>query len=257
MIFDCHTHTKFSADSKMTAADAIAKAESLNLGVVFTEHFDYDLPGEIDFTFDPEKYMDEYKNFRSEKIFLGAEIGLRKSARAANENFIGRVDFDMIIGSIHVVDYFDIYLPDFYVGKDKATAYRKYFAAMAEETAVEDFDVLGHIDYICRAAPYDDPEIDYKTFKPEIDKVLKIIVERKKILELNTRRLDKVRALKELVPIYRSYKNFGGRFITIGSDAHRVEAVGANFDAAINFAKELDLIPVTFRERKMITSQNF
>ena len=53
MIFDSHMHTKFSADSEMLAAEAIAKAASLNLGVVFTEHFDYGL--EIDgkdFTFD-------------------------------------------------------------------------------------------------------------------------------------------------------------------------------------------------------------
>ena len=41
MIFDSHMHTKFSADSQMTATEAINKATSLNLGVVFTEHFDY------------------------------------------------------------------------------------------------------------------------------------------------------------------------------------------------------------------------
>ena len=67
MIFDSHMHTKFSADSKMTADEAIAKAQSLNLGVVFTEHFDYglELDGK-DFAFDAADYMSEYKNFRGE-----------------------------------------------------------------------------------------------------------------------------------------------------------------------------------------------
>ena len=249
MIFDCHTHTKFSADSEMLAEDAINRAKNLNLGIIFTEHFDFDVPG--DFTFNPEKYFAEYKNLRGEKIRLGVEVGLRKSAREINKNFIDSADFDLVIGSIHLVDDFDIYYPEFFVGKDKNTAYKKYFATMIEETAVEDFDVLGHIDYICRSAPYENPALDYENFKPEIDEVLKIIVEREKILELNTRRLDKKSVLEELLPIYRQYKNFGGKFITIGSDAHKVENVGKNFQAALDFAEELNLTPVTFSRRSI------
>ena len=241
MLFDCHSHTKFSADSEMLATDAIARAESLNLGIVFTEHFDYNLPGDTDFTFDAAQYFNEYKNLRSDKVKLGVEIGLRKSAREANKNFLAQANFDLVIGSIHVVDDIDIYNKIFYADKDKMTAYRKYFAAMAEEAAVEDFDVLGHIDYICRAATYENPEIDYETFKTEIDEVLKIIVERGKILELNTRRLNKNIAVDALKPVYKRYKQLGGTFVTIGSDAHVVEAVGANFDVALKFVEELNL----------------
>lgn len=248
MIFDCHSHTKFSADSKMLAADAIARAESLNLGIVFTEHFDYNLPGDIDFTFDAAAYMNEYKKFRSDRVKLGVEIGMLEPARKANKNFLAQAKFDLVIGSIHVVDGVDIYMPEFYADKDKMTAYRKYFGAMAEEVAVEDFDVLGHIDYICRAATYDNPEIEYETFKSEIDEVLKIVVERGKILELNTRRLNKKIAVEELKPVYKRYKEFGGRFITIGSDAHVVEAVGANFDVALKFAEDLNLTVANVEE---------
>ena len=251
MIFDCHTHTKFSADSEMLASDAINRAKNLNIGIIFTEHFDYDVPGEYDFTFDPKKYFDEYKNLRGEKIRLGVEVGLRKSARKINKNFIDSADFDLVIGSIHLVDDFDIYYPEFFEGKDKNTAYKKYFAAMIEEAAVEDFDVLGHIDYICRSAPYENPALDYENFKSEIDEVLKIIVEREKILELNTRRLDKKSVFEELLPIYRKYKTFGGKFITIGSDAHKVGAVGNYFKTALNFAEELSLTPVTFENRQI------
>ena len=251
MLFDSHIHTKFSADSEMSAVDAIAKAQSLNLGVVFTEHFDYglDLKGK-EFSFDPPTYMRDYKNLRGANCRLGVEVGLKESARTANENFIAQADFDFVIGSIHLVDGLDIYYPDFYVGKDKATAYRKYFRQMAREAEVADFDALGHIDYICRAAPYDDPEIDYATFKEEIDAVLKIVVGRGKVLELNTRRFDNPRAVRELVPVYSRYRALGGRFVTIGSDAHRVAAVGNHFDRALTFAHELDLTPVTFSERR-------
>ncbi len=252
MIFDSHIHTKFSADSKMLAAEVLDKAERLNLGVVFTEHFDYGL--ELDgrkFEFNPAEYMNEYKNLRGAKVRLGVEVGLRKSARSANEKFISQADFDFIIGSIHLVDDLDIYYPEFYADKDKATAYRKYFEQMAQEIAIADFDALGHIDYICRAAPYDNPEIDYAAFKAQIDEVLKIVVERGKVLELNTRRFDKSRAVEELIPVYKKYRELGGRFVTIGSDAHRVEAVGNYFERALDFVSELDLTPVTFHERKL------
>ena len=251
MIFDSHMHSKFSADSKMLATDAISKAQSLGLGIVFTEHFDYDLPGDIDFTFNAEDYWSEYKSLRSDKVRLGVEIGMEETARKPAADFIKRVPFDLVIGSIHLVDRLDIYYPEFYISKDKFTAYKKYFAAMIEEAEIGDFDVLAHIDYICRAAPYEDPEIDYATFKDQINQVLNIIVERKKVLELNTRRLNTRRGLKELVPIYAQYKKLGSKYITIGSDAHRVEAVGNYFNLAVEFAREVDLKIVTFCERRL------
>lgn len=254
MIFDSHMHTKFSADSQMTAAEALAQARSLNLGVVFTEHFDYGL--ELNgrkFDFDAAEYMNEYRNLRGENCRLGVEVGLRKFARAANEKFIAAAAFDFVIGSIHLVDDFDIYYPEFYADKNKTTAYQKYFSQMATEAAACDYDVLGHIDYICRAAPYDNPEIDYATFATKIDAVLKIVVERGKVLELNTRRFGSDRAVRELVPVYKKYRALGGRFVTIGSDAHRVDAIGNYFARALEFARELDLKPVTFCERFMVT----
>jgi len=252
MIFDSHMHTKFSADSEMRAIDAINRARSLDLGVVFTEHFDYglELNGKS-FSFDAAEYFGEYNNLRGDDVQLGAEVGLRKSARSANEKFIATADFDLIIGSIHLVDDYDIYYPEFYAGKDKATAYGKYFAQMADEAAACDYDVLGHIDYICRAAPYDNPEIDYATFKAAIDAVLKIVVERGKVLELNTRRFGSARAVNELVPVYKKYRALGGQFVTLGSDAHKVDAIGNYFARALDFVRELDLTPVTFHERRL------
>ena len=249
MLFDSHTHTKFSADSKMLATDAIARAESLNLGIVFTEHFDYDLEG--NFKFVPAEYMSEYKKFRGDKVRLGVEVGLTKNARDINKNFVASADFDEVIGSIHMLDGEDIYHKEFFIGKDKISVYTNYFNVMAQEAAVNDFDILGHIDYICRAATYDDTSIDYDRFKTEIDKVLKIVVERDKVLELNTRRLSDKKFFNELKPVYESYKNFGGKYVTIGSDAHRAEVVGNYFDDAKKFVEEIGLTVVNFRQRKI------
>ena len=58
--------------------------------------------------------------------------------------------------------------------------------------------------------------------------------------------------MKELVPVYRRYAEFGGKYITLGSDAHSAERIGMNFARARDFAEALHLQPVTFCERKMV-----
>ena len=249
MLFDSHTHTKFSADSKMLAKDAILRAENLKIGIIFTEHFDEELEG--NFKFNPAEYMNEYKKFRGDKVKLGVEVGMTKTAREINKNFVESADFDEVIGSIHMLDGEDIYHKEYFIGKDKNSVYTNYFKVMAQEAEIQDFDVLGHIDYICRAATYDDTSIDYDRFKAEIDKVLKIVVEREKVLELNTRRLHSKEVFVELKSVYESYKKLGGRYVTIGSDAHRAEVVGNYFDDAVKFIEEIGLSVVTFKQRKI------
>jgi histidinol-phosphatase (PHP family) len=55
------------------------------------------------------------------------------------------------------------------------------------------------------------------------------------------------------VPIYRRYRELGGRFVTLGSDAHAPEAVGAHLRLAYDFAESLKLTPVTFSRQQMVT----
>lgn len=256
MLFDSHSHTEFSSDSQMTAEEAIAAAEKQGIGLVFTEHYDVDIldnfnyNGTMDFRFDPHAYWEKYEALRSEKLSLGVELGLVDGNEPANLDFISQVPFDMVIGSVHNIDRYDLYYPDFYKDKDKAAAYNRYFSDMANlVTANSYIDVLGHIDYICRYAPYDNKEIQYGEFSESIDKVLKAVLENDVIMELNTRRLGDRLAMKELVPVYSRYAELGGKYITIGSDAHKAEAIGMNFEVAQDFAEALNLEIVTFRNR--------
>ncbi len=252
MQFDNHIHTEISADSEMIAEEALRQAEQRGVGLVFTEHFDFGYPyDDLDFTFSPEEYWKKYEPLRGERLRLGVEVGMTKEAREENAKFLKRAPFDLVIGSIHLVEGKDIYYPEFYEGRPKEETYRAYFAAMAEEAAAEDMDVLGHIDYIARKAPYENPELDYGSFRQEIDRVLKVVTERGIVLELNTRRLGSRQAMKELVPIYRKYHEMGGRYVTIGSDSHDSAAVAMYFKEALEFAEALELEPVTFCGRKM------
>ncbi|MFV0636420.1 histidinol-phosphatase HisJ family protein [Mitsuokella sp. WILCCON 0060] len=253
MIFDSHSHTAFSADSEMNPEEAMQKAEAEGVGLVFTEHLDLDYPGEMDFTFNPKEYWHSYEVYRGDKLRLGVEIGMNEAICRQNEAFIQRVPFDLVIGSQHIVDGQDIYYPAYYEGKTKKEAFYRYFELMAENVLRHgDFiDVLGHIDYISRYAPYDNPEVSYEEFPDDIDQVLRAAIETNTVMELNTRRLGSRRALQALKPVYTRYRELGGRYITLGSDAHVAENVAMNFKAAAELAKTAGLQIVTFCERHM------
>lgn len=258
MIFDSHSHTKFSSDSEMAAEEAIAIAEKLGIGLAFTEHYDYDYLENLnyknmDFRFDAKEYWQKYESLRSEKLSLGVEIGLVDDTSKENKEFIAQAPFDMVIGSIHNIDRWDLYYPNFYEGKDKNAAFNQYLSVMAQLIEKNPYiDVLGHIDYISRYAPFANKELNFVEFQSAIEKVLKNAIENEVVMELNTRRLGDINVLKALAPTYKLYAELGGRYITLGSDAHVKENIGMNFKAAQDFANELGLTVVTFRERKMI-----
>lgn len=252
MLFDSHSHTAFSADSEMQAEAAIEAAETKGIGLVFTEHLDFDFPGEEDFVFDPEQYWNAYESFRGETLRLGVEVGLEAAAHDRVPTFLQKAPFDLVIGSIHLLEHHDLYYKDYYAGKTKEEVFHRYFQTMAGEVrAFDAFDVLGHIDYIARYATYENPEIEYGVYHDDIDAVLRAVIETGRVLELNTRRLGERRALKELVPVYARYHELGGRYVTLGSDAHTPDAIGANFARARELAEQMGLSVVTFAGREM------
>nr|WP_314806533.1 histidinol-phosphatase HisJ family protein [uncultured Selenomonas sp.] len=255
MYFDSHIHTEFSADSEMKAQDALREAERQGLGLVFTEHLDYDyvVDGVEEFTFDPEAYWAAYEPLRAGgKLSLGVEMGMMASAREKNAAFLRRVSFDQVIGSIHFLEYKDLYYPETFEGREKREMYHEYFTVMRDEIYAHPFiNTLAHIDFIARNAPFDNPELSYGEFSEDIDAVLRALVETDTAIEINTRRLGTPRGIKELAPIYRRYRELGGSCVTIGSDAHVPEGVGQRYDRARELARAFDLTIVTFREQQM------
>ena len=255
MYFDSHVHTEFSADSEMKAADALREAAKQGLGLVFTEHLDYDYPsaGTEEFIFDPEAYWAKYEPLRADgTLLLGVEMGMMGSAREKNAAFVRRVPFDFVLASIHFLDVKDLYYLETFEGREKGEMYHEYFTVMRDEIYAHPFiNAFAHIDYIARNAPFDNPEISYGEFTDDIDAVLRVLVETDTVIEINTRRLSAPRGIKELAPVYRRYHELGGRYVTIGSDAHVPQGIGRCYDRARELARAFDLQIVTFRERKM------
>ena len=89
----------------------------------------------------------------------------------------------------------------------------------------------------------------------EWDRLFKILIEKDIPIEINTRRLDSAEAVQSLLPLYKRYKELGGVYCTLGSDAHYTEHVGRRLGVAATMAKEVELQPVYFKERKMISDR--
>ena len=251
MIFDSHIHTEISFDSEMPLEAALSAAREQNIGLVLTEHIDFDFPGG-GYVFEPADYFAKYAAYRSASLLLGVEIGMQADCCERNSRLIRENDFDCVIGSIHVLDGVDLYEPSFYEKQSKQAVYAKYFRVMAECIKQHAFvDVLGHIDYIARYAPYAEPDIYYHEFAGLIREVLQVTIAQNIVLELNTRRLDSRSAMKALLPVSKAYADCGGRYATIGSDAHKAGAVGKDFSAAKDLLAACGLKAVYFKQRKM------
>ncbi len=160
--------------------------------------------------------------------------------------------FDYVLGSMHVIDHMDIYDDILYRDKSKQEVYARYFDATMECLEVYDFiDSLGHIDYIARYARFPDREIYYDHFADRIDQILATLAAGEKCLEINTRRLGDAQVVAHLLPIYKRFYELGGRWVTVGSDAHQAGDIGKNFSTAIQIADYCNLRPVWFDKRRI------
>lgn len=252
MIFDSHMHTIFSSDSEMKLEDAINVSKKKNLGLIITEHIDLDYPLPNEFRCDVPKYLAAYNNYRNDSLLLGIEIGMAKSTLEENEDIPKKYDFDMVIGSIHSVDGLDIYSSGNSLKLDEYEFYLRYYNNMLDcVKSYNDFDTLGHIDYIYRYAPFKNAQIDIEPYKDIVYEIMKSLISKEKAMEINTRRLHEKESAEALFKVLKFYKSIGGNYVTIGSDAHYKEAIGSNFDVALDMVNTLNLQGVYFKERKL------
>ena len=258
-MFDYHMHTTVSFDAKGTPEEMVAAAVKAGLKeICFTDHIDYEIGVEKQtMVFDTEAYNAAYDHLVEPvglKIRRGMEFGLKRYNQADLRRDLQRRHFDFVLGSVHFVDEVDIYWKPFWVDKTVEQAYMRYLEETLECVRVhDDYDVLGHLTYICKSPENPDQiPIYYKDYQEIGDEIMKILVSKGKGMEINTSGVDRCGDFLPTEGFFRRFKELGGEIVTIGSDAHDPSRVGQYSDRACQMMKDIFGYVCTFEDRKPI-----
>ncbi len=264
--YDLHTHCLHSFDSTAKIDNMINAAVTAGLsGICFTDHHDIDFPKEdpheadalLDVPLHIKEINDAAHRFSdSIDVMCGIEIGMQPHVVRENSALIQENTFDLVIASCHVLDGEDPYYGRIFKGHDESEVFRSYFESILENISLfDDFDVLGHLDYIVRYSPEKDKNYSYEKYSAIIDDILKNLISKKKGIEINTSGLKS--GLKNPNPcfdIIKRYRDLGGDIITTGSDAHSPEYVGYEFNRLSDILKKAGFDHYNiFRNRKPVS----
>ncbi len=240
MLPDYHFHTNFSGDSDTPVCAQIEQAIRLGMdSICVTDHHDYDVDSTIDFTLDTKRYMEAMSALKEEyksqiRLCIGIELGLQTHLKEYFTKLLANHPFDFVIGSTHFINRKDVSHPEFFEGREEQEAYLEYFQATLDNVKnIDTYDVAGHLDYIVRYGPEKDAFYSYEAYRDIFDDILRTIIQHGKGIECNTAGLRK--GLSQTNPgarILKRYLELGGEIITIGSDAHVPEDLGADFQTA-------------------------
>lgn len=161
------------------------------------------------------------------EVRLGLECDYFPGAEPWLEKQIASAPLEYVLGSVH--SHISPYKQAFFRGDIQA--YRAlYFDHLARAAESKLFDCLAHPDLVKNQ--------EHETWKPEtvlddIRRALDRIAKTGVAMEVNTSGLNKFCA--EIFPGPLVLKEIGARGIpvTVGSDAHKPERVGADFDVAL------------------------
>lgn len=263
MLTDLHTHSYFSPDGHGTLDEMVSEAKKLGLRYYgISEHFDcdylspahYEAGGGPFTTSDPDKYFPYAKDLQARvnddgfTMLVGGEFGFCPDpiVQAHLKEIQAKYQPDYIINSVHIIEGADVYFAPFFEGKDKETAYEIYLCRVLESLdASYHYDIVGHIGYPSRNAPYPNKRMAYADFPALFDKILNRIIEKGKILEINGSTAGLDASFLPDVTILRRYFELGGRRISFGSDAHGPTRLCQNREAAMNALREIGFTHIT------------
>ena len=258
MLADYHVHTEYSDDSVYPMENVVTDAIALGLNeICFTDHVDYGVKDDwgsgqairyhggwpLTNVHYP-KYAEEIKKMQSlygDKIAIrmGLEFGVQTHTIPEFRALFSKYPFDFIILSIHQVENLEFWTQDFQQGKTQQEYNERYYEEMlAVVQQYKEYSVLGHVDLITR---YDKNGVyPFKNVKPLIEKILRTAISDGKGIEFNTSYHRY--GLSDTTPstdILKLYRELGGKIITIGSDSHKPEHLGAYIKEAKELLKGL------------------
>lgn len=245
MITDLHIHTHFSCDSEADMEAYVKAAVDQNVHVIcFTDHVDMNKNDYGYQYYDVDQFFTKLNPIKEKysqavRVLSGIEFGEPHLYSDALRNLLTK-PYDYIIGSIHWVgDLFPCReVRERYSPKE---FYTLYWNEILKAVKQGGFNALGHMDFPKRYYG----EIYYK--EDMMNEIFKYLLEKDMVIEINTSSLRK--GHPQTMPgmeLLEIYKNNGGRYVTVGSDAHEVKDLAADYKTAKKLISHFDLREVFY-----------
>lgn len=249
-ICDIHTHSSNSFDAENTVEEMCNSACNKGLfALAITDHCEAPeilLGSESEYgdfnklipksNYETSILQDRYKG--KIKILRGIELGEPMHNAECTKKALCFGDFDIIIASVHNLrNRPDFYYMDF-KKEDAHIILDMYFDELLETASFDSFCTLAHLTYPLRYIKRDTGVIpNLSPYRDKIDLIYETLIKKDKALEINVSGLFK--GLGETLPAFdeiKRYHDLGGKYITLGSDAHNINDVGRDIEKGIELA---------------------
>jgi histidinol-phosphatase (PHP family) len=255
---DAHVHTTLSPDSNVAIDDYAASALERGIAeIAITDHVDFE-PGAPAFAYTTFEDRERIVRGAAERwgpqgvqIRFGVELTYDRSWEADIRAHLARHAYDFTIGSVHDrVDspYHPGRVGAWVEGRSLAEIVALSFDEVEAAARSGLFDAIGHIDGVKRHLF---PHVTPAAFEaaPELyEPILLALVESGTALEVNTSGLRY--SIEQSFPhpaIVARFRELGGRAVTVGSDAHRLDQLSWGLADGYAIAVAAGFEELTFR----------
>ncbi len=249
IIFDSHTHSDNSPDGSHSITFMCEKAVEKGLsGLCITDHCEMNVYKEE--RFDLRIAQSIFETNKEGRVFNG-QLSVLSGIEISDvfydldltNQVLGSIQVDQVIVSQHTSeDHMDVYYSNFKLwSSQQIHEYLEwYFRYLLEVARWDGYDVMGHLTYPIRyiSGVHHIP-VDLSRYQDLIDQVLETVASKGKAIELNTSGLRQV--LGDTMPNFHLLKRFrelGGEYVTLGSDAHKAEELGEGIPRAMEMLEE-------------------
>lgn len=250
-ICDSHVHSNNSFDAESSVREICETAVKKGLDTVtITDHME---APEIRFgdksvfgnavksitksVSDVEKNAPEFKGRL--RLLKGMELGEPMYIPEMTERAMAIADFDFILASIHnLKEVEDFYYLEYNEG-NVDNLLKRYFDELLDTAENADFDSLAHLTYPLRyIIERTDIRPDLNVYGEVIDNIFKALIKRNKALEVNTSGLFKpINSTLPSADLVKRFKQLGGKYVTIGSDAHNAKDLAQGIQRGTELVK--------------------
>jgi histidinol-phosphatase (PHP family) len=241
---DYHIHTVLCKHAEGEAADyrAVARRQEIP-EICFADHAPspdgYDPAHRMEMTefFSYRHMVTALQDGEAPAVLFGIEADYYYGCETFLGKWLPAQGFDFVLGSVHYIEDWGFDNPDerhVWDSVDVTATWRRYFELVGRLADSGLFDAVGHLD-LPKKFGHRPSEEDLKEMaQPILDRIAKAGMG----IELNTSGLRK--PVGEIYPSAMLVSMAQEREIAIcfGSDAHRPEDMGADFDSALRLARE-------------------